>query len=239
MSVNFPKPMYDLQTVLDLACAADRVNQGYVKTIEAFYAIDEGTSKPMGYKIPNRELMLFTLGELKISDTQDPLTRPTLLCTNMEDRELALEIKKFFRRLVFSAIEGEDQFRVDLNAVLNAEQIPSNKFGFVACLPSMYRREYAKVRMEKLIAALEPGYIDSIGVELLDKDCEILEVHRSKTYDAWNVTAIIENHMASWMCKTQPKLGAAVVMRAKIKDHSTHWKHQNPVTRLNYVKVFQ
>lgn len=239
MTTEFPRPTYDLQTVLDLACAADRVNGGYVKTIEGVFAIENDVSKVMAYRVPNRELMLFTLGELKIPEKQDPLTRPTLLCTTMEDREQALEIKKFFRRLMFAAIEGEDQFRTDLNSVLNSDSIPSNKFGFIACLPSMYRREYAKVRMEKLISQLDPGFLGEIGAELLDKDCEILDVVRSKNYDAWNIHAIVENRMASWMSKHQPKPGPAVMVKAKIKAHGTHWKYSNEVTRLNYVKVFQ
>ena len=45
--------------------------------------------------------------------------------------------------------------------------------------------------------------------------------------------------MVSWMAKVDLKLGAGVVQKAKIKEHSRHWKKQNKVTRLNYVKVFQ
>jgi hypothetical protein len=232
---DIPKNTFNLQTALDLACAADRVNSGYVKTIEAVYADDQ----LMAYRIPNRELMLFTLGEIKYDTTANPLLKPTPLCVNMDDRELALEIKKFFRRLMFSAIEGEDQFRTELNAVLNADEIAKNKFGFVACLPSMYRREYAKVKIEKVINQLEPGYLGLVGNQLMDLDCEILEVSRSKNYDAWNIHAIINNFMVSWMSRKELKLGPCVVIKANVKDHSSHWKHNNAVTRLNYVKAFQ
>jgi hypothetical protein len=236
MSVE--KPTYDLQIVLDLACAADRVNSGYVKTLESIYSTD-GLATHMGFRIPNRELMLFTLGEIKVSDQSHPESRPFLLCTNMADRELALDIKKFFRRLMFTAIEGGDQFRTDLNSVLGSDTIASNKFGFVACLPSMYRREYAKVKMDKLIKTLSEGYLGELNQKLLDQDCDILEVSRSKNYDAWNVSAIINNYMVSWMSKKELKLGPCVVISANIKDFGTHWRHQNPVTRLNYVKAFQ
>lgn len=241
MSSEIPQKMYNLQTVLDLACAADRVNGGYVKTVEAILAFAEPdkVAEIMNYKVPNRELMLVTLGEIKPESYSDPKMRPNLLCVNMDDRELAVEIKKFFRRLIFNAIEGEDQFRTELNAVLNSEEIAKNKFGFVACLPSMYRREYAKHRMEKIIRELEPGYLGDIDSMLLDKDCEILEVIRSKTYDAWNVHAIIDNRMASWMTNKELKLGPCVVVKARVKAHSDHWKYNTPVTRLNYVKAFQ
>lgn len=241
MSEKFPEKLYNLQTVLDLACAADRVNGGYVKTIEAVMAFVEpnNVAEIMNYKVPNRELMLVTLGEVKPESYTDPKMRPGLLCVNMDDRELAVEIKKFFRRLIFNAIEGEDQFRTELNAVLNSDEIAKNKFGFVACLPSMYRREYAKYHMEKLIKDLEPGFLGDIDTMLFDQDCEILEVVRSKTYDAWNVHAIINNRMASWMTNKEIKLGPCVVIKAKVKAHSSHWKYNNQVTRLNYVKAFQ
>jgi hypothetical protein len=45
--------------------------------------------------------------------------------------------------------------------------------------------------------------------------------------------------MVSWLNKTNLNLGACVIVKAKVKDHSKHWKHQNDVTRLNYVKAAQ
>jgi hypothetical protein len=45
--------------------------------------------------------------------------------------------------------------------------------------------------------------------------------------------------MVSWINKTSLDLGAGVIVKAKVKDHSKHWKHQNDVTRLNYVKAAQ
>ena len=41
------------------------------------------------------------------------------------------------------------------------------------------------------------------------------------------------------MSKNELKLGPAVVVKAKVKDHAKHWKHETPVTRLNYVKAAQ
>ena len=45
--------------------------------------------------------------------------------------------------------------------------------------------------------------------------------------------------MAHWMSKTDLKLGPCVVLRGKIKAHSTHWKFNNEVTRMSHVKAFQ
>jgi hypothetical protein len=82
-------------------------------------------------------------------------------------------------------------------------------------------------------------HIGYINEEIFDKDCEIIEVKRSKNYDAWNTCAIIDNKLVSWMGKNELKLGPCVVIKAKIKEHSMHWKYQVPETRMNYVKAFQ
>mgnify|MGYP000405731007 CR=1 FL=1 len=79
----------------------------------------------------------------------------------------------------------------------------------------------------------------NVGAEVFDLDCEILSCQRSKNYDAYNVDAIINNMMVSWMGKTKFELGPCVVIKAKVKDHARHWKYENAVTRLNYVKLYK
>ena len=68
---------------------------------------------------------------------------------------------------------------------------------------------------------------------------EIISSVKSKNFEGYNIDAIINNRMASWLNKTNLQVGACVVVKAKVKDHSKHWKHGNDVTRLNYVKAAQ
>lgn len=227
---------FSLQTVLELACAAQRVNKEYRKELEAVYA--EGDDKVMFYKYPNRQLMLLALGEDK-TQYNESFPKPPLLCTNLEDRELATEIQKYYRRLAFAAIQGENEFQTEINGLLNSETVPINKFGFIACLPSVFKRDYAKHQMEKRIQTIDQMHLDTIGSNILDKDCEVILSQRSKNFDAWNVDAIIDNKLVSWMSKKDLKIGPCVVISAKVKDHSNHWKYQVPITRLNYVKAAQ
>jgi hypothetical protein len=81
--------------------------------------------------------------------------------------------------------------------------------------------------------------LGEVGSQLKDLDCEILESVKSKNFEGYNISAIINNKMASWLGKENLNLGACVIVKAKIKDHSKHWKHGNDVTRLNYVKAVQ
>lgn len=232
-------PTYPLQMVLELACAAQRANKGYIKIVEAVFATeDDGTTTPMTYKHPNKTLMLVALGEEKTTYA-DPKTMPQLISTNLDDQELATEIQKYFRRLMFAAIDGSNEFQTEVNSLLNSKDIPLNKFGFIACLPSVYKRDYATTQMEKRMRTIDEGYLALIGSTILDKDCEILSSQRSKNFDAWNIDAIIDNKMVSWMSKVDLKIGNCVVIKAKVKDHSKHWKHENAVTRLNFVKAAQ
>lgn len=232
-------PEYPLQVLLELACAAQRINQTYQKDLEAVYANgDIFGGKVMYYKYPNRQLMMLALGEDKTQYSSE-YPKPTLLCTNLDDRELANDIQKYYRRLAFAAIQGDNEFQTEVNALLNAENIPLNKLGFIACLPSVYKRDYARTQTERKVKTLDEGYLADINSNLLDLDCEVLSSQRSKNFDAFNIEAIIDNKMVSWMSKTDLKLGPAVIVKAKVKDHTKHWKYQNAVTRLNYVKAAQ
>lgn len=229
------KTTYPGQTVLELACAAQRVNNDYIKFAEPIYS-DDG--KIMSYKWDNKMLMLTTLDPSKVSTIGDGL-KPPLLCTNKDDQELANDIKKFYKRLLFVAVSGENEFLTEVNALLEAEEIPTSKFGFIACLPSVFKRDFGRHSLEKKIKLADDAYLACIGDNIVDADCEVLTCQRSKNFDAFNVDAIIDNKMVSWMSKKELKLGPAVIVSARVKDHSKHWKYQNSVTRLNYVKAAQ
>lgn len=226
---------YSLKVVLELACAAQRTNRDYIKYTEPVYSSD---GKLMSYKWDNKLLINITLDPNSFKPSDDGL-KPPLLCTNLEDAELAEDIKKYYKRLLFAAVDGNNEFLTEVNSLLNSEIIPKNKLGFIACLPSVYKRDYGRNQLEKRIKSADEAYLGDIGANLLDLDCEVLTCQRSKNFDAFNVDAIIENKIVSWMSKYELKLGPAVIVKAKVKDHNTHWKHGIPVTRLNYVKAAQ
>lgn len=224
--------IFPTQRVLELACAAHRVNKGYVKELQVVYAAD---GVAMTNVFTNKDLILVTLNESLVSHT----VKPKLLKITEEDQALASEIRRYFRKLVFAAVKNDDEFYTQLNVILLSEDVALNRLGFVACLPGTYFRDYAKTKFEKIISDISKEYLDTIGSEILDKDCEIIEVRRSKNYEAWNICAIIENKLVSWMSKNELNLGPCVVIKGKIKDHSLHWKYAVPETRMNYVKAFQ
>lgn len=228
---------FDTRQCLELACAAQRWNKDYIKEMSAVY---DDTGELRFFKQPNRYNMLYTLGEVKVPDGTDPRMMPVMLSIEDEDRELATEIQKYFRRLVFAAVKGDNEFQTEVNALLSSDTVPLNKLGYVACLPSVYKRDYARNQIDKRARTVESGFIGDVGQGLADLDCEVIESNRSKNFDAYNITAIINNKMVSWFSKVDLRLGACVVVKAKVKDHSRHWKYKDTdVTRLNYVKAAQ
>jgi len=222
--------VFPTKQVLELACAAQRINGEYLKVPEAVYANDGAF---MYTKQANKTLMLYTLdSKMVIPDTK-------ILKIEPEDVARAEEIQKYYKRLVFVAIEGENEFLTKVNSLLGSDTIKENEFGWIACLPSVQAKDKMHNEVKKASKAVEDGFLGSEGDRLIDLDCEILEVIKSKNFDGWNVCAIINNKMASWMSQKELIRGPCVIVKAKVKAQGKHWKHGNDETRLNFVKAVQ
>jgi hypothetical protein len=228
------KKEFPTQQVLELACAAQRINGAYIKEEAPVYS-EDGVF--MYLKQTNKMQMLCTVNPTNW--TADPKEAPMPLKIADEDVALAQEIKTYYKRLLFAAIEGENDFQTNINSFLSSENIESKNFGYIACLPSVYTRDKAQTKVKKAARAVEEGFLAEVGSNLKDLDAEILSSVKSKNFEGYNIDAIINNKMASWINKTSLNLGACVIVKAKVKDHTKHWKHQNDVTRLNYVKAAQ
>ena len=228
------KKEFPTQQVLELACAAQRVNGEYLKEAESIYSSD---GVYMYTKQTNKMQMLFTVDHTIW--TADPKDAPMPLKISEEDVALAQEIKTYYKRLLFAAIEGENEFQTNINSFLSSDSLETKNFGYIACLPSVYTRDKVQNKIKKVSRSVDEGYLGEVGSQLKDLDAEILSSVKSKNFEGYNIDAIINNKMASWINKTDLNLGACVIVKAKVKDHTKHWKHQNDVTRLNYVKAAQ
>lgn len=224
---------FPTEKVLELACAAQRENGAYLKERETVY---DSEYNPIYHKHSNKMLMAWTLDPDSYGTGRD---RAPCLQILPEDVQQAEEIRKFFKRLMFSAIEGENEFNVNVNALLNSENIPVNKFGYIACLPVSYLRELARNQVKKAAKTTEEGYLGNPKDTLFDLDCEILEVVKSRNFAGWNVCGVVNNRLASWMSQIELKSGPCVIIKAKVKEHRKHWKFGTDETRLHYVKAAQ
>ncbi len=228
---------YNTQEVLELACAAQRWNKEYLKEMTPVF---DSEGQLRFYQQPNKTHILYSLGAINWGSEQDPRMMPVKLQIEDTDREQATEIRKYYKRLLFSAVKGDNDFQTEVNSILSAETVAANKVGYVACLPHIHSKDRVRNQFEKRIRNVDKGHLAEVGKTVFDKDCEIIDSKRSNNFDAFNITAIIDNKIVSWFSKVDLKIGACVIVKAKIKEHSTHWKHKDTdVTRLNYVKAAQ
>lgn len=224
---------FSVQQVLELACAAQRINGDYIKEIVWIY---DDNLKPLYRKEPNKFLMLFTLG---CQPHHDDANRPDMLTVIEQDKQQAKEIQKHFRKFMFGAIAGENEFQTEVNTILNSDTVKQNKFGFVACLPSVMARDVTRNVVKRSLRDCDNEPLAQIDAKLSDLDCEIVEVKRSNNFDAWNISAIINNKIVSWFSKVELKTGPCVVIKAKVKTHGENWTTKKVETRFNFVKAVQ
>ena len=225
---------FQVQEVLELACAAQRVNGAYLKETEWVYDSEE---RPVFQKQTNKILMLVTL--TPAIWTADPAHQPLPLKVTEEDKLQAEAVRKYFRKFMFSAIAGENEFQTEVNAILSSDTIKTNKFGFVACLPSVMERDVKKTEIKRSLRDCDNDALAGIDTTVFNLDCEIVEFKRSNNFDAWNISAIINNKIVSWFSKKELKSGPCVVQKAKVKSHGENWITKKVETRLNYVKAAQ
>ena len=225
---------FQVQQVLELACAAQRVNGAYLKETEWVYDSEE---KPVFQKQTNKILMLVTL--TPTIWTADPAHQPLPLKVTEEDKLQAETVRKYFRKFMFGAIAGENEFQTEVNAILSSDTIKTNKFGFVACLPSVMERDVKRSEIKKSLRDCDNSALAEIDTTVFNLDCEIIEAKRSNNFDAWNISAIINNKIVSWFSKKELKSGPCVVQKAKVKSHGENWITKKIETRLNYVKAAQ
>ena len=162
MSKEFP-----LQQVLELACAAQRFNQAYLKEVESVF---DSEGKFMYMKHSNKVLVRKAL---KLNETTNASIEfaPQDITVEDTDRDLANEIQKYFKRLMFAAVKGDNEFQMEVNTLLTLGVIPDNKIGFIACLPSVYKRDSANNQIEKRARNADKEYLSAIGSSVFDKGC--------------------------------------------------------------------
>jgi len=232
--------MFSTQQILELACAAQRINGTYQKddSIPILSQNEADKHQIMYYKMGNKALIRYTLDPESqvIIGMEIYMTKLQVI---PEDVALAQQIKIHFKKFMFAAIQGDNEFKTSINSFLNADTILGKNIGYIACLPSVYARDKANGEIKRIAKSVDEGFLGNPGDRLHDLDCEIIEVNKSKNFDGWNICAIINNKMASWMSQVELKCGPCVIVKAKVKDNTKHWKHHTDDTRLNYVKAAQ
>lgn len=224
-----------VQTILELACSAYRtLDRQYIKEHE--FWTQEVDPKKTPTNVPNKLLIQTTL---RYFDWYKDYMPPKDLVVTDEDKKLADDIRTFYKRLAFNIIADDGSFEATIYSLLNSNEMLISNAGFLAFLPEKYKKDLALKKIKQEVKTCDDDYIGEVGDEIADIDGEIIDISKSKNFDAFNVSAIVDNKMCSWMSNRELAIGPTVIVKARIKEHSTHWKYGNRITRLNYVKAVQ
>lgn len=194
-------------TVWAASCAAQRINNDYIK-------IEEET------KVPNRTLM--------IQFIQKPET------ITEADYEMAKDVRKYFQALTFKVLKGEklNDFQNNVMLISNRDIITENfDLSVIASLPNSYLKGKNRDNIVSRIRFAQGGYIG----QPLDKVSFTGEVLRNVYSQQWNtyyITCINEQDQVVFFSYKNSLLeGTKVSLTGTVKAH------RDNSTQLNRVKL--
>lgn len=209
---RYQRPSYNTVDVFAAACAANRVNGGYLKYSET--NDEAGTSK-----IANKVLIhQFLDGTFDVRDG---------------DRELAGKVMQFCRSLTFKLLSDKrlNEFEQNMLTIAEKETLNSNfDIAIVSSLPNAYNR--AEVRKVTDIRIRETEGVFGVVGERVQVTAEVVKSYFSDQWGTHFITAITEDNKQVFFAYRQNlNVGETVNIEGKVKAH------RDNATQLNYVKV--
>jgi len=218
------------QEALALACAAQRINQSYIKDTRRFSEEENKT------QFSNKDIVKFAYAS---TDNPAPAdyVKPT---PTAEDYETVAEIQKWMKRYVMLGLGEVDDFKRDMINAVSADVVPVNNLGRVAFIPEFVNRDKHETGLTKEIRI---EYRDSqyLGKEkdVVEGVVKILDKRYSQQWESFNYVAVIDGNLVSFMNKFEHNVGDMKRIKAKVKAQTKNKMFSANETRLNYVKIYK
>ena len=205
---------YNANDVWSAACAAQRINESYIK----LSVVSE--SDPATTKLSNRMIVEQLLADLSgITD---------------EDREQGVKVRAFYQAYTFKILQGKQLSEFDNTAMLiaNRDVITGNyDVAVIASLPSCYERGVVRQSADQRINFATGGFIGKAN----DKITASIEVLKSVFSMKWNtnyVTGITtDDQVVFFAYKESLDIGKVLAIQGTVKAY------RDNSTQLNRVKV--
>ena len=225
-----PLKTYPTKMLLELAFAANRVNQGYVKTTRRY---SEG--QPTTFS--NKEIVSFTAAHYFDNTTYLPSDFVPIKVTE-EDLTALAAAEKHMRRYTMLALGNLNDFQADIFAAYSQTDTPVNSVGLIAYLPQFVERELE----DKIYKGrLKSEFAKSAAIK--DKkvigELEILKRVYSPNYETFFYTAGFNGNLVMFSNKFEYKTGEVFGFRANVKNQTVDNDTGLTVNRLNYVKLIK
>ena len=225
-----PLKTVSTQEALAMACAAQRINGGYIKDTRRFSEPTNST------QFANKEIVKFAFHGDPSYLTPD-YVKPT---PTEEDYAQVAEIQKWMRRYVMLGIADLDDFKRDMINSVSADVVPVNNLGRIAFIPEFVKRDQHETGLTKEIRI---EYRDSqyLGKEkdVVEGVIKILDKRYSSQWESYNYTAVMDGNLVSFMNKFEHNVGDMKRIKAKVKAQGKNKLFSANETRLNYVKLFK
>jgi hypothetical protein len=227
---NVPLKTVSTQEALAMACAAQRINGGYVKDTRRFSEEENKT------QFANKEIVKFAYhGDPSYLPTDYVKPTPT-----EEDYAQVAEIQKWMRRYVMLGLADLDDFKRDMINSVSADVVPVNNLGRIAFIPEFVKRDQHETGLTKEIR-IEYRNSQYLGKEkdVVEGVAKILDKRYSAQWESYNYTAVIDGNLISFMNKFEHNIGDMKRIKAKVKAQGTNKLFSANETRLNYVKLYK
>ncbi len=208
---RYQRPVLNLQAsdVWGAACAAQRINGAYLKTIE------DGKNTET-----NRQIV-------------DNFLANTDLITEA-DREQGEAVRRYYKGLTFKILQGKKLNDFDNTAMViaNRDVIESNyDVAVIASLPSCYERAVKRDNVNSRVEGARGGFIGRIG-EKIKLNIEVVRSVFSQQWGVYFVTGITtEDQVVFFSYRDAIPAGKLVIAQGTVKAH------RDNSTQLNRVKV--
>jgi hypothetical protein len=209
---RYQRPSYNTVDVFAAACAANRVNGGYLKYTET--NDESGTSK-LANKILIRQ---FLDGTFDVRDS---------------DREQGEKVMQHCRSLTFKLLTDKrlSDFEQNMLSIVEKETLDSNyDIAIVSSLPNTYNRSEYRRAVDTRIRETE-GVFGTVG-ERVQVTAEVVKSYFSDQWGTHFITAITDdNKQVFFAYKQSLTVGDNINIDGKVKAH------RDNSTQLNYVKM--
>jgi len=219
---------YPAKMLLELSFAATRINNGYVKTTRRY---SEG--KPTTFS--NKEIVAFTASHYLDKDPYLPSDFIPIKVTP-EDLTVLASAHKHMRRYTLLGLGDLNDFQVDMFEAYCQDNVPVNKIGLIAYLPSFVERELED-KMYKRRLKTEFAESRAIKDKKIIGELEILKRVYSVNYETFFYTAGFNGNLVMFSNKFEYKTGEVFGFRANVKGQQTDRDSGLTINRINYVKL--
>ena len=225
-----PLKTVSTQEALALACAALRINSGYIKDTRRFSEPDNKT------QFANKEIVKFAYASID-NPVPNDYVRPV---PTEEDYIQVAEIQKWMRRYVMLGLGDLDDFKKDMIGAVAQDTVPVNNQGRVAFIPEFVKRDKHETGLTKTIRIeyRDSKHIEPVG-KVVEGVLEFLDKRYSTQWESYNYTAVINGNLVSFMNKHDHEVGSMKRIKGKVKAHTKNKLFGADETRLNYVKLYK